>query len=82
MQKKSAISRGWDRFFCWIEVSRQRRQLKADIAFLSKDIAISYASLEREAKRPFWDIGAMESYQPKESGTTSGNADGEPLVAD
>ena len=41
----------------WQEVARQRRALLALDERVLKDIGITRADAEREASRPFWDLG-------------------------
>lgn len=46
---------------CWIEISRQRHELKVHSYYLTKDIGISHASLEHEANRAFWETKPLPS---------------------
>jgi len=43
----------------WLETSRGRRELRNLSEHILKDIGISSADAEREARRPFWDQGAQ-----------------------
>ena len=47
----------WKRLEAWDEVIRQRRELEALSDHLLKDIGLSRVDAEREASRPFWDLG-------------------------
>lgn len=40
----------------WMEVARQRQQLAALDDRMLKDIGISRATAQSEARRPFWDL--------------------------
>ena len=42
--------------FAWINVARQRRQLRNMDAHLLKDIGLNSEAARNEAARPFWDV--------------------------
>jgi uncharacterized protein YjiS (DUF1127 family) len=48
---------GLARLLQWHELARERRALLALSDHMLKDIGISRAEAEREARRPFWSAG-------------------------
>ena len=55
LQARAAI--GFARLLHWRELARQRRALLALSDHMLKDIGITRAEAEREARRPFWSDG-------------------------
>jgi uncharacterized protein YjiS (DUF1127 family) len=55
LQTRAAI--GFARLLRWHELARQRRALLALSDHMLKDIGITRAEAEREARRPFWSDG-------------------------
>jgi uncharacterized protein YjiS (DUF1127 family) len=55
LQVRAAI--GWARLLRWHELARQRRALLALSDDILRDIGITRAEAEREARRPFWSDG-------------------------
>lgn len=51
---KTSLMNMRKRFDCWREVSSQRRELREHGPAICKDIGVSRATLDFEAKRLFW----------------------------
>lgn len=51
------LNRGWKRLQEWHNTALQRRQLRGLSDRMLKDIGLSRADAEREARRPFWETG-------------------------
>lgn len=45
-----------DRLLLWLEVARQRHALSELDDRMLRDIGASRADVERECRRPFWDV--------------------------
>lgn len=64
-----SIGRAFRLIETWLDVSRQRRRLAAMDDRMLKDIGISRASANNEARKPFWDVpeAAMPASAAKEA---------------
>ncbi len=54
--RQSLPVRSWYLIERWMEVARQRQRLAALDDRTLKDIGISRATAQSEARRPFWDL--------------------------
>ena len=54
--RQSLPVRAWYLIERWMELARQRQQLAALDDRMLKDIGISRATAQSEARRPFWDL--------------------------
>ncbi len=65
------MSKVWTKIKLWREVSKQRSNLKKMSEHFLKDIGISRVDAEREASRPFWDIGPVDDTDLRKRDTSN-----------
>ena len=65
------MSKVWTKIKLWKEVSKQRSDLKNLSDHFLKDIGISRVDAEREASRPFWDIGPIDDTDLRKRGNSN-----------
>jgi uncharacterized protein YjiS (DUF1127 family) len=49
----------WQRIAAWTRVADERRRLRELDPRLLRDIGLTPAEADREAYRPFWDVGPL-----------------------